>query len=65
MPDLAQILNKAMNSQAAASKLVPGADFTQLLILRHLFVTANQIARKWLNRNEIQTEAIFLEFNFL
>ena len=33
LPDLAQILNKAMNSKGAASKPVPGADFTQLLIL--------------------------------
>ena len=32
LPDLAQILNKAMNSKGAASKPVPGADFTQLLI---------------------------------
>ena len=87
LPDLAQILNKAMNSIGAASKPVPGADFIQLLILlrnyfyallleRHMIdkcsceatrfkLTANQIARKWLNRNEIQTEPIFLEFNFL
>ena len=86
LPDLAQILNKAMNSKGAASKLVPGADFIQLLILlrnyfyeeleRHMIdkcsceatrfkLTANQIARKWLNRNEIQTEPIFLEFDFL
>ena len=37
--DLAQILNKAMNSKGAASKPVPGADFLQLLILRLLFVS--------------------------
>ena len=43
LPDLAQILNKAMNSKGAASKPVPGADFTQLLILRHLFVSHTQI----------------------
>ena len=43
LPDLAQILNKAMNSKGAASKLVPGADFTQLLILCHLFVSHTQI----------------------
>ena len=36
---LAEILNKAMNSKGAASKLVPGADFIQLLILRHLFLS--------------------------
>ena len=41
--DLAQILNKAMNSKGAASKPVPGADFIQLLILRHLFVSHTQI----------------------
>ena len=39
LPDLAPILNKAMNSKGAASKPVPGADFIQLLILRHLFVS--------------------------
>ena len=43
LPDLAQILNKAMNSKGAASKPVPGADFIQLLILRHLFVSHTQI----------------------
>ena len=43
LPDLAQILNKAMNSKGAASKPVPGAYFTQLLILRHLFVSHTQI----------------------
>ena len=43
LPDLAQILNKAMNSKGAASKPVPGSDFTQLLILRHLFVSHTQI----------------------
>ena len=43
LPDLAQILNKAMNSKGAASKPVPGADFTRLLILRHLFVSHTQI----------------------
>ena len=43
LPDLAQILNKAMNSKGAASKPVPGTDFTQLLILRHLFVSHTQI----------------------
>ena len=43
LPDLAQILNKAMNSKGAANKPVPGADFTQLLILRHLFVSHTQI----------------------
>ena len=43
LPDLAQILNKAMNSKGAASKPVPGADFTQLLILRHLFVSHTHI----------------------
>ena len=32
-----------MNSKGAASKPVPGADFTQLLILRHLFVSHTQI----------------------
>ena len=42
LPDLAQILNKAMNSKGAASKPVPGADFIQLLILRHLFVSHTQ-----------------------
>ena len=39
LPDLAQILNKAMISKGAASKPVPGADYIQLLILRHLFVS--------------------------
>ena len=39
LPDLAQILTKAINSKGAASKPVPGADFIQLLILRHLFVS--------------------------
>ena len=43
LPDLAQILNKAMNSKGAASKPVPGANFIQLLSLRHLFVSHNQI----------------------
>ena len=43
LPDLAQNLNKAMNSKGAASKPVPGADFIQLLILRHLFVSHTQI----------------------
>ena len=42
LPDLAQIFNKAMNSKGAASKPVPGADFIQLLILRHLFVSHTQ-----------------------
>ena len=42
LPDLAQIMNKAMNSKGAASKPVPGADFIQLLILRHLFVSHTQ-----------------------
>ena len=32
-----------MNSKGAASKPVPGADFIQLLILRHLFVSHTQI----------------------
>ena len=43
LPDLAQILNKAMNSKGAASKPVPGADFIQLLIFisrTHDFVYA-------------------------
>ena len=43
LPDLAQILNKAMNSKGTGSKPVPGADFTQLLILRHLFVSHTQV----------------------
>ena len=42
LPDLAQILNKAMNSKGTASKPVPGADFIQLSILRHLFVSHTQ-----------------------
>ena len=38
LPDLAQILNKAMNSIGAASKPVPGADFIQhLILLRNYF----------------------------
>ena len=43
LPDLAQVLNKSMNSKGAASKPVQGADFTQLLILRHLFNSHTQI----------------------
>ena len=57
LPDLAQILNKAMNSIGAASKLVPGADFIQLLILlknyfyallleRHMIVLVEKTSAK-------------------
>ena len=72
LPDLAQILNKAMNSKGAASKPVPGADFTQLLILRHLFVSHTQIladsqsdCEKVVEPKRNPNRTDFLEFNFL
>ena len=72
LPDLAQILNKAMNSKGAASQPVPGADFTQLLILRHLFVSHTQIladsqsdCEKVVEPKRNPNNRFFLEFNFL
>ena len=50
LPDLAQILNKAMNSKGAASNLVPGADFTQLLILLRNYFYALLLERHMIDK---------------
>ena len=50
LPDLAQILNKAMNSKGAASKPVPGADFTQLLILLRNYFYALLLERHMIDK---------------
>ena len=50
LPDLAQILNKAMNSKGAASKLVPGADFIQLLILLRNYFYALLLERHMIDK---------------
>ena len=69
LPDLAQILNKAMNSKGAASKPVPGADFIQLSILRHLFVSHSwqpiRLRESGWTETKSKQKRFFLEFNFL
>ena len=50
LPDLAQILNKAMNSIGAASKPVPGADFIQLLILLRNYFYALLLERHMIDK---------------
>ena len=50
LPDLAQILNKAMNSKGAASKLVPVADFIQLLILLRNYFYALLLERHMIDK---------------
>ena len=49
-PDLAQILNKAMNSKEATSKPVPGADFIQLLILLRNYFYALLLERHMIDK---------------
>ena len=50
LPDLAQILSKAMNSKGAASKLVPVADFIQLLILLRNYFYALLLERHMIDK---------------
>ena len=50
LPDLAQILNKAMNSKGAASKPVPGADFIHFLILLRNYFYARLLERHMIDK---------------
>ena len=50
LPNLAQILNKAMNSKGAASKPVPVADFIQLLILLRNYFYAHLLERHMIDK---------------